>query len=52
VLPRFFNLSTGEYPNTEELVDKTITLPVHPLVKDVDIERMVNIIKGFMGDHS
>ncbi|MGP8321313.1 MAG: DegT/DnrJ/EryC1/StrS aminotransferase family protein [Methanosarcinaceae archaeon] len=52
VLPRFFNLSTGEYPNTEELVDKTITLPVHPLVKDVDIERMFSIIKGFMEDHS
>ncbi|NIA11167.1 MAG: aminotransferase class V-fold PLP-dependent enzyme [Nitrospiraceae bacterium] len=52
VLPRFFNLSTGEYPNTEELVEKTITLPVHPLVKGVDIERMFSIIKGFMGDHS
>ena len=52
VLPRFFNLSTGEYPNTEELVEQTITLPVHPLVKDGDIERMVNIIKGFMEDHS
>ena len=52
VLPRFFNLSAEEYSNTEELVEKTITLPVHPLVKDVDIERMVNIIKGFMEDHS
>ncbi len=52
VLPRFFNLSAEEYSNTEELVEKTITLPVHPLVKDVDIEKMVNIIKGFMEDHS
>ena len=52
VLPRFFNLSAEEYPNTEELVETTITLPVHPLVKDVDIERMVSIIKGFTDDYS
>ncbi len=52
VLPRFFNLSAEEYPNTEELVEKTITLPVHPLVKDVDIERMVSIIEGFTDDYS
>lgn len=51
VLPRFFNSSMGEYPNTEELVETTITLPVHPLVKDTDIRRMVGIIKGFAEEY-
>ncbi|KAF5413919.1 MAG: UDP-4-amino-4-deoxy-L-arabinose--oxoglutarate aminotransferase [Candidatus Methanogaster sp.] len=51
VLPRFFNSSMKRYPNTEELVRKTITLPVHPLVKDIDIERMVCVIEGFVGNH-
>ncbi len=51
ILPRFFNLSMEKYPNTEELVEKTITLPVHPLVKDIDTERTVGIIKGFAEEH-
>ena len=42
VLPRFFNLSMEPYPNAEELVDKTITLPVHPLVKEADLEKSIN----------
>ena len=51
VLPRFCNSGRGKYPNAEELVEKTITLPVHPLIKDSDIERMVGTIKEFVEEY-
>ncbi len=38
----FFGLSG--YPNTEELVKKTITLPTHPLVKKDDCKNIINIL--------
>lgn len=48
VLPRFFNLNSGNYPNTEELVNKTITLPVHPLIETEDLKKIVNTLKTFI----
>ena len=48
VLPRFFNLNSGNYPNTEELVNKTITLPVHPLIETKDLKKIVSILKTFI----
>ena len=43
-LPKFF-LNLDGYPNTEELVKKTITLPVHPYVRSKDLYRMIRVIK-------
>jgi dTDP-4-amino-4,6-dideoxygalactose transaminase len=45
-LPKFFLNSDG-YPNAEELVSKTITLPTHPCVKEGDLERMLFTIEQF-----
>jgi dTDP-4-amino-4,6-dideoxygalactose transaminase len=47
-LPKFF-LSLDGFPNTEEVIIKTITLPVHPYVKENDLEKAVSIIKKFIG---
>jgi len=46
-LPKFF-LNLDGFPNTEELVKKTITLPVHPYVRSGDLERMIGVIKVFI----
>ena len=48
-LPKFFFNSNG-YPNTEELVKKTITLPTHPLVKEIDLKKIVEIIGGALNE--
>jgi len=50
-LPQFF-LSSSGYPNTEELVKKTITLPTHPLVKESDLKKIVNVIGGALNENS
>lgn len=48
VLPRFFNLNTEKnYPNAEELVKKTITLPVHPLIKMKHLNTIVDVLATF-----
>ena len=45
-LPQFFLDSSG-YPNTEKLVEKTFTLPTHPLVKENDLIKIVDVIRGY-----
>lgn len=42
-LPKFFFNLNG-YPNTEEVVKKTITLPTHPLVKKSDLTKIIEVI--------
>jgi len=46
-LPAFF-LGVDGFPNTEELVKKTITLPTHPFVRESDLERTVFTIEQFV----
>ena len=46
-LPAFF-LGVNGFPNTEELVKKTITLPTHPFVRESDLERTVFTIEQFV----
>ena len=50
-LPKFF-LNLDGYPNTEELVRKTITLPVHPYVRSKDLYRMIRVIKRVIGEEN
>jgi perosamine synthetase len=44
-LPQFF-LRVQGFPNVEEMVKKTITLPTHPLVKENDLKKIVGVIGG------
>ena len=44
-LPKFF-LNLDGYPNVEEIVKKTITLPTHPLVNKGDLKKIVAVIGG------
>ena len=37
-LPKFF-LGVNGFPNTEELVKKTITLPTHPSVREKNLKK-------------
>jgi dTDP-4-amino-4,6-dideoxygalactose transaminase len=46
-LPKFF-LRVNGFPNTEELVKRTITLPTHPIVMENDLERMLYPIEDFL----
>jgi perosamine synthetase len=46
-LPQFF-LSASGYPNVEEIVKKTITLPTHPLVKEKDLKKIVKVVGGYI----
>ena len=46
-LPEFF-LNLNGFPNTEELVKKTITLPTHPIVREKDLERMLFPMEEFV----
>lgn len=48
-LPRFFMDKEG-FPNTEEVIKKTITLPTHPYVKEEVLKRATDTIKNFLGD--
>jgi len=43
-LPAFF-LGVDGFPNTEELVKKTITLPTHPYVKEKNLKNIVKILE-------
>jgi len=45
-LPAFF-LGVNGFPNTEELVKKTITLPTHPYVKEKNLKNIVKILGFF-----
>jgi dTDP-4-amino-4,6-dideoxygalactose transaminase len=45
-LPQFF-LRVNGFPNVEEMVKKTITLPTHPLVKENDLKKIVGVIGGY-----
>jgi perosamine synthetase len=49
-LPQFFLNSSG-YPNTEELVKKTITLPTHPIVREKDLERILFTMEQFVSQN-
>ena len=46
-LPKFF-LSSRGFHNTEELVKKSITLPTHPGVRKIDLERMLFTTEQFI----
>jgi dTDP-4-amino-4,6-dideoxygalactose transaminase len=45
-LPKFF-LNLDGFPNTEELVKKTITLPTHPFVKENDLHKIVETLSPY-----
>ena len=44
-LPRFFNNTAANFLNTDELINKTITLPTHPLVRTDDLIKIIIIMK-------
>jgi len=46
-LPDFFNCKSCDYPNTEELISKTITLPTHPLVRRSDLLKIIRTIDKY-----
>jgi len=50
-LPKFF-MDLDGFPNTEEIVGKTITLPTHPYVKKNHLVTAVNTIKEFLDENS
>ncbi len=49
-LPYFFGLDMNRFPNTEERINKTITLPTNPLVKNEDMNKIIYIIKRYCID--
>jgi len=44
-LPHFFSNADTDFLNTGELIDKTITLPTHPLVRTNDLIKIIKILK-------
>lgn len=46
-LPEFFGYDMSSYPNTEELIRKTITLPTHPLVRENDLIKIISTVDKY-----
>lgn len=46
-LPEFFGFDMSSYPNTEELISKTITLPTHPLVRENDLLKIISTVDKY-----
>ncbi len=36
----------GDFPVTEQVAQEVLSLPIHPLVTEADIERIVKVVKG------
>ncbi len=49
-LPQFFGYNMEKFANTEELVNKTITLPTHPVVRKDDLLRIISTIDEYFAD--
>jgi len=43
-----FQLSEGDYPNSEWAADSTLNLPLHQNLSDEDIDKVVSLIKDFL----
>lgn len=44
----YLNYNDDDYPNTMRLCDTVLSLPLHPYIKDADIEIVVNAIKDYL----
>jgi perosamine synthetase len=45
-----FGHRTGELPNTEDLSQRVLTLPMHPMLKDEEIRYITDEIKSFLSE--
>lgn len=50
-LPKFF-LDLNGFPNTEEIIKKTITLPTHPYIRKIDLNKITESLKKAISNFS
>ena len=43
----FSEFIEGDYPNTEYISNTTLNLPLHQSLSDIDIEKIIDLIKAF-----
>ena len=43
-----YGLKRGDFPESEQYYDRTISIPLFPSIKDVEVERVVKSIKNYI----
>ncbi|HID95245.1 MAG TPA: DegT/DnrJ/EryC1/StrS family aminotransferase [Candidatus Latescibacteria bacterium] len=45
-LHHYLNMPSTEFPGTEEVFERTVSLPIYPLLTDEEVEQIIRTIKG------
>ena len=46
---RDMNLKDADFPNTTEATQRVLSLPMHPYLKEEDVEMVCDAIKAYLG---